>query len=144
MHRRSVRQFAAATVAAVFTFSLISCATTPARPVIVLPNGYYITPTKMEQSEIIKRGGSVAVPGPIAAYATSGNLVAGALGMAPVAGRLYSDQPYAGGPGTQYFILDTASGKVESNLDAMQWHERLKALGAPSDFEIYPPLPWQK
>jgi len=144
MHRRSLYQFAPATVAALFTLALASCATTPARPVVVLPNGYYLTPDQNEQSEIIKRGGRVVLPGPIAAYATSRNLVTGALGMGPTAGRLYSDQPYKGGPDTRYFILDTTDGKLQSNLDAMQWKDGLKALGAPADLEIYPPLPWNQ
>jgi len=144
MHRRSLLPFAPAVLAAVFTIVLVSCATTPARPVVVLPNGYDITPTKDDQSEIIKRSGAVVLPGPIAAYATTGNIVAGALGLGPTAGRLYSDEPYTGGPDTRYFILDTANGKLESDLDAMQWHERLKALGVPMDFEIYPPLPWSE
>lgn len=144
MHRRSPSQFAPAALAALFTFALVSCATTPARPVVVLPNGYDVTPRQDEQSEIIKRGGRVILPGPIAAYATFGNIVAGALGLGPKAGRLYTDQPYTGGPDTRYFILDTANGNLESNLDAMQWRARLKALGVPSDFEIYSPLPWSQ
>ena len=109
---------------------------------VVLPNGYDLTPNKDDQSEIVKRGGQVVLPGPIGAYGTSGDIVAGALGNGPTAGRLYIDQPYTGGPDTRYFILDTEKGKVESDLDGMQWHDRLKALGVPSDFEIYPPLPW--
>ena len=144
MHRRSLSQFAPAPLAALFAVTLISCPTAPARPVVVLPNGYYVTPNKQEQSEIIRRGGGTVLPGPIAAYAASGDIVAGALGEAPTAGRLYSDQPYTGGPDTKYFILNTASGKLESNLDAMQWKDRLKAIGAPSDLEIYPPLPWSQ
>jgi hypothetical protein len=143
MHRRSVRQCAPAVLAALTASLLLACATTPTRPVVVLPNGYYLQPTDDEQSQIVKRGGKVVLPGPIAAYADSGSLVGGALGTAPTAGRLYSDQPYAGGPGTKYFVLDTATGKLESDLDATQWHARLKALGAPSDFEISPPLPWK-
>jgi hypothetical protein len=142
MYRRSSSQFAPAALAALFTFTLISCATTPDRPVVVLPNGFYLTPNAQEQSQLIKRGGATVLPGPIAAYATSGDIVAGALGEAPTAGRLYSDQPYTGGPDTKYFILDTDSGKVDSNLDATQWHQRLKELGVPSNLEIYPPLPW--
>lgn len=109
---------------------------------VVLPNGYDLTPNKDDQSEIVKRGGQVVLPGPIGAYGTSGDIVAGALGNGPTAGRLYIDQPYTGGPDTRYFILDTAKGKVESDLDGMQWHDRLKVLGVPADFEIYPPLPW--
>jgi len=144
MYRRFVSQFAPAAAAALFTSLFASCATTPAQPVVVLPNGYYVQPDKQEQSEIVKRGGRVVLPGPIAAYATSGDVVTGALGTAPTAGRLYSDQPYAGSADTRYFILDTASGKLESNLDAMQWRDRLKTIGAPSDLEIYPPLPWNQ
>ncbi len=109
---------------------------------MVLPNGYYLQPDKSEQSQIAKRGGKVTVPGPVAAYAVSGNIVAGALGPSPAAGRLYADEPFSGKPDTRYFILDTSSGKLESDLDEADWHMRLKALGVPSDFEIYAPLPW--
>ncbi len=116
----------------------------PATPVVVLPNGYYVQPDKQEQSEIVKRGGRVVLPGPIAAYATSGDVVAGALGPVPPSAQPGVDQPYGGGPDTRYFVLDTANGKIDSNLDATQWHEHLKALGVPPDLEIYPPLPWNR
>ncbi len=116
----------------------------PARPVTVLPNGYYLECPKDDQSEIVKRGGKVVVPAPIAAYAVFRDIVAGALGPAPPASRRLSDLPFTGGADTRYFILDTATGKLESNLDAAAWHARLEELGAPSDFEIYSPLSWQE
>ena len=145
MYRRSVRQFAPAAVAVLFTSLTVSCATTaPATPVVVLPNGYVVQPDKQEQSQIVKRGGRIVVPAPIAAYATSGDVVTGALGPVPPTALPGVDQAYHGGPDTRYFVLDTAHGKLDSNLDAMQWHERLKALGVPSDLEIYPPLPWNQ
>jgi hypothetical protein len=143
MPHRSVRPIARVLLAMLLAGSLLSCATMPARLVVVLPNGFYLQPDAHGQSEIAKRSGSVVLPGPIAAYAVSGYIVAGALGQAPVASRLYSDLAFAGGPNTQYFILDTTSGKLESNLDKAQWSMRLKDLAVPSDFEIYPPLPWQ-
>jgi len=130
-------------LAGLLTVAILSCATNPARPVVVLPNGYYLEPDKSDQSDIVRRGGGLVLHSPVAAYAVSANVVAGALGEAPASSRLYSDLAFKGGPNTRYFILDTASGKVESDLNAADWHKRLKDLGVPPDFEIYPPLPWQ-
>lgn len=144
MHRRFLHIVTSHVLAMVLAASLISCATTPTRPVVVLPNGYYLQPDTQQQSQIIKRGGTIVVPAPIAAYAVSQYIVAGALGKAPVSARLYSDLAYTGGADTRYFILDTTTGKLESDLTQADWSRRLKELGVPSDFQIYPPLPWQQ
>jgi hypothetical protein len=145
MHQRSVHQVGFAALAALLLTSLISCATAPARPVVALPNGYYLQPDAQDQSQIVKRGGREVLPTSVAAYAVSGYLVAGALGDAPASSRLYTnDLPFTGGPDTRYFILNTSSGKLESDLAGPAWHARLKELGVPSDFQIYPPLPWQQ
>jgi hypothetical protein len=144
MHPGAVRQVARTALVALLAGVIISCATTPARPVVVLPNGYYLQPDKNEQSEIAKRSGGIVVAGPIAAYAVSGNTVAGALGAAPSGSRVFFDLAFTGGASTRYFILDTASGKLETNLDPADWRSRLKELSVPSDFQIYPPLPWQQ
>jgi hypothetical protein len=144
MHPRALRQAAGLVLATLLVLSAVSCATTPAGPVVVLPNGYYLQPDAQDQSDIVKRGASAVLVGPVAAYAVSGYLVAGALGKAPVSARLYSDLAFSGGPDTRYFILDTTSGKLESDLDRAAWSMQLKARGVPSDFEIFPPLPWQQ
>lgn len=145
MHQRSVRLVGFPALAALLMISILSCATTPARPVVALPNGYYLQPDAQDQSQIVKRGGGHVLPAPVAAYAVSGYLVAGALGDAPASSRLYTnDLPFTGGPDTRYFILNTASGKLETDLSGPAWQARLKALGVPSDFQIYPPLPWQQ
>ncbi|HUN25283.1 MAG TPA: hypothetical protein VMU67_03175 [Steroidobacteraceae bacterium] len=130
-------------MAALLAATLMSCATTPTRPVVVLPNDYYLQPDDAMQSEIVKRGGQIVVPAPIAAYAVSGDLVAGASGAAPAAGHLFPDRAFTGNASTRYFILDTGSGRLESDLDHADWKKRLKELQVPSDFEILPPLPWQ-
>ncbi len=142
MRLGAVSPLARLALATLLAASIVSCATTPARPVVVLPNGYYLQPDKSAQSEIVKRGGTMVVPAPVAAYAVSGYIVAGALGSAPPG--LYFDLAFTGHPNTQYFILDTTTGKLETDLNAAQWQERLKDLGVPSDFQIYPPLPWQQ
>ncbi|HTW38382.1 MAG TPA: hypothetical protein VMD49_07430 [Steroidobacteraceae bacterium] len=144
MHQRTLRRGAGLALAMLVALAIISCATTPRGPVVVLPNGYYLQPDQEGQSAIVKRSGGVVVSAPIAAYAVSGYIVAGALGKAPVAARLYSDLAFTGGANTRYFILDTTSGKLESGLEKGDWSKRLKALGVPSDFQIYPPLPWQQ
>lgn len=144
MYRRPAHRFAALISATLLAGLMSSCATAPARPVVALPNGYDLTPTPADQSQIVKRRGGVVLPGPIAAYAVSDDIVAGALGMLTPSSHLYPDRPFSGNPSTRYFILDTASGKLETDLSVEDWHERLKALGVPSDFQIYPPLPWQQ
>ena len=114
-------------------------------PVIVLPNSYYVQPDKGNQSRIVKRNGSAVLPGHIAAYAVSGDIVAGALGDAPAWGPLFTnDRAFVGNADTRYFILDTATGKLESDLDQAAWRKRLTELGVPEDFRLYPVPPWQQ
>ncbi len=143
MHRRSVGETGLLALAILLTIATVSCATAPVGPVVALPNGYYLRPDKAGQSEIVKRGSDDSLLGPVAAYAVSGNLVAGALGDTSASSREYTnDLPFSGTAGTRYFILDTQSGTLEPNLDPAAWQMRLQQLGVPSDFEIYPPLPW--
>jgi hypothetical protein len=143
MHARALLRGFPFVLATVLTLGCASCATTPTGPVVVLPNGYYLQPDKSDQSEIVKRGGERVLEDPVAAYAVSGYIVAGALGPSPKGSSQYADLAFTGGADTRYFILDTTSGKLESNLDGAAWQRRLKELGVPSDFQIYPPLPWQ-
>lgn len=122
---------------------LASCATTTTGLVVALPNGYYLQPDKKQQTEIVKRGGRHVLRGPIAAYAVSGVIVAGAQGEPQPEARSYSnDLPFKGTPETRYFVLDTMSGRLESDLNESAWRARLADLGAPSTMRIYAPLPW--
>jgi hypothetical protein len=143
MHARALLKIAPFVLATLIMLGTASCATAPVGPVVVLPNGYYLKPDNTNQSEIVKRGAGSVLEDPVAAYAVSGYIVAGAVGSAPSGSRQYSDLAFTGAADTRYFILDTASGKLESNLDGTEWQKRLKDLGVPSDFQIYPPLPWQ-
>jgi hypothetical protein len=143
MHRRSVSEMGTLTLAILLTIATSSCATMPAGPVVALPNGYYLRPDQSKQTVLVKRGGTRILPGNVAAYAVSGVLVAGAEGKTTAASREYTnDLPFSGGPDTRYFILHTQSGQLESDLNKAAWQARLKELGVPSDFEIFPPLPW--
>lgn len=140
---RSVRLVGSLVFAAVLIVSLSSCATTPTGPVLVLPNSYYLKPDKAAQTALVKRGGTRVFPSNVAAYAVYGNIVAGALGKAPVwASRFTDDRVFNGGPDTRYFILETQSGKLESNLSKDEWRKRLQALGVPADFQVYPVPSW--
>jgi hypothetical protein len=124
--------------------ALSACAGGGAREVIALPNGYYLQPDQKRQTELVKRDGHRVLPGTIAAYSVSGQIVAGALGSASSAGHSYAnDLPFHGGPDTRYFILDTRDGRLDKDLDATAWHQRLNELGEPGSLEIYPPLAWQ-
>jgi hypothetical protein len=92
----------------------------------------------------VKRDGTRLLPGTIAAYLVTGPIVTGALGETTATSRLYTnDLEFVGTAETRYFILDTSSGKLESNLDEATWRKRLQDLGQRSDLHIYPPLPWQ-
>ena len=122
---------------------LAACATSAQTAVVALPNGYYLQPDKQRQTELVKRGGRVVLPAPIAAYAVSSTVVAGAEGAPSVESRSYTnDLPFEGKPETRYFVLDTHSGKLEKDLDAAAWEARLKALGIPTPLRIYAPLRW--
>jgi hypothetical protein len=124
--------------------ALSAFAATVSGQVVVLPNGYYLQPDQGGQTKLVKRNGDRVVPDTIAAYAVTGQLVAGALGKMPGTGfQFANDLEFTGTADTRYFILDTSSGKLESNLAEQAWRSRLKDLGQRSDLNIYPPLPWQ-
>jgi hypothetical protein len=145
MHRRSVQLIGSVAITAVLvTSSLTACAAAPSGPVVALPNSYYLQPDKGEQTQLVRRDGHRILPAHVAAYAVSGQIVAGALGDV-ASKRLYTNElPFKGESTTRYFILDTSTGKLESDLDLDSWHSRLKTLGVRDDFSIYPLLPWQQ
>lgn len=144
MRRRSIQWLGSVAVTAQLVASLAACATTPSGPVVALPNSYYLQPDKgREQTELVRRDGHRMLNAHVAAYAVSGQIVAGALGDVPQKRKYTNELPYTGTPETRYFILDTSNGRLESGLDADTWHKRLKELGVRSDFLIYPLLPWQ-
>jgi hypothetical protein len=123
---------------------LSACAVSGAPEVVALPNGYYLQPDRNKETELVKRSGHRVLPGNVAAYAVSGQIVTGALGTASAAGHSYAnDSPFHGDADTRYFVLDTRSGRLDQNLTADAWREHLKELGASSSLEIYPPLAWQ-
>jgi hypothetical protein len=124
--------------------ALAACAATSATTAVVaLPNGYYLQPDSKKQTELVKRGGRVVLPAPIAAYAVSSTIVAGAEGAQTEESRSYTnDLPFAGKPETRYFVLDTNTGKLEKDLDAAAWEQRLKDLGVTTPLKIYAPLKW--
>jgi hypothetical protein len=125
------------------TMTISACASTKAPTLVALPNGYSLQPDASARSEIVRRDGHRIVPPPIAAYAVSGNVVAGALGEpAPTAHLYTNDLPFTGRPDTRYFVLDTKTGKLDTNLDEAAWKKRLQELGVLTDFQIYAPLPW--
>ena len=120
-----------------------SCASTQQKSVIALPNGYYLQPDAKQQTEIAKRNGARVLPGPIAAYTVSGEIVTGALGAPSAASRSYAnDLPFQGSPETRYFVLDTTSGRLDRDLDATGWQQRLKDLGISAAPRLYAPIRW--
>lgn len=124
--------------------TLTACTAISAQTAVVaLPNGFYLQPDSKKQTELVKRGGRVVLPAPIAAYAVSSSIVAGAEGAQTDESRSYTnDLPFAGKPETRYFVLDTNSGKLEKDLDAATWEQRLKDLGVTLPLKIYAPLKW--
>ncbi|MEJ0035921.1 MAG: hypothetical protein WDO68_07545 [Gammaproteobacteria bacterium] len=122
---------------------LAACAMSAQTAVVALPNGYYLQPDSKRETQLVKRGGKVVMRGPIAAYAVSATIVAGAEGAPSAESRSYTnDLPFEGKAETRYFVLDTNSGKLDSNLDAASWEQRLKALGVATPLRIYAPLKW--
>jgi hypothetical protein len=125
-------------------FALSACAAGGAREVVALPNGYYLQPNQKRETELVKRNGHRVLQGTVAAYSVEGQIVVGAQGDASSQGHSYAnDLPLRGGPDTRYFVLDTRDGRLDQNLDANAWHQRLMELNEPSSLEIYPPLTWQ-
>ncbi len=117
-----------------------ACASTKATPVVALPNGFYLQANKVGKAGIVTRSGKWVLPGPVAAYAVARHTVAGALGEIPDwAASCTNDCPFKGGPESRYFILDTRTGSLESNLDETAWRKRLDDAGAPESFRIYAP-----
>jgi hypothetical protein len=130
--------------ASLFLMAVSAYAASVSGPVVVLPNSYYLQPDEGGQTKLVKRDGKRVLPGTVAAYVVSGELVVGAIGSTPAPGHQFTnDLDFTGTADTRYFILDTASGKLESGLDEAAWHKRLQELGQRSDLHIYPPLPWQ-
>lgn len=143
MHARSIRLIPLL-FAALLMLGANAFAAKVSGPVVVLPNSYYLQPEQGGQTKLVKHDGSRLLPGTIAAYVVSGQLVFGAIGTVPAAVHQFTnDLEFTGAADTKYFILDTASGKLESDLDAASWHKRLTELGVKGDVHIYPPLPWQ-
>jgi hypothetical protein len=125
---------------AMLCVTITSCATQGHSTfVVVLPNGYLIDRDKASHTRIVKRTGGVVVPGPIAAYVVYRDVVTGSVSSAITAA---ADKGAPGGDKSSpsYFVLDTVSGKVDKNLDATAWNQRLKELGAPTSPEISPPI----
>ena len=131
------------TILGALSLVLAACVTSAQTAVVALPNGYYLQPDKTRQTQLVKRGGKVVLPAPIAAYAVSSTVVTGAEGAPSAASSSYTnDLPFQGTPETRYFVLDTNSGKLEKDLDAASWEQRLKALGVTTPMRIYAPLKW--
>jgi hypothetical protein len=144
MHARSILLLRSLACICLLTISLGAFAGSVSGPVVVLPNSFYLQPDKDGQTKLVKHDGGRLLPGTVAAYVVSGQYVIGALGTTPAPGHQFTnDLDFAGGPDTRYFILDTATGKIESDLDEAAWRKRLKDLGQRDNIHIYPPLPWQ-
>ena len=118
-----------------------ACAARPSPAVVALPNGYYLQAAKGNELSIVKNNGRAVVPGPIAAYAVSRNIVMGALGTAPPLARTYTnDLPFKGDANTRYFILETLTGKVTTGLDEATWKMQLESLGVQGPIETHTPF----
>jgi len=113
----------------------------PSPAVVALPNGFYLQATKGDTLSIVRNNGRAVLPGPIAAYAVSRNIVMGALGEPPSLARTYTnDLPFKGDANTRYFILDTLTGKVTTALDEGAWKMKLASLGVTGPVEINTPF----
>ena len=144
MRARSVTPIRSLACASLLLVAMSAFAASVSGPVVVLPNSYFLQPDKGGQTKLVKHDGSRLLPGTIAAYTVTGQFVTGALGVVPDSSRSFTnDLDFAGTADTRYFILDTSSGKLETDLDEATWHKRLQELGVHTEVHIYPPLPWQ-
>jgi hypothetical protein len=117
-----------------------ACAT-PAPFVVALPNGYYLQRDRASNVALVKRGGRALIPGPIAAYSVANNIVAGCVGEWPWRFYAYpNESPFPDSAECRYFILDTPSGRMETNLTPEAWRSRLQAYGAPQTLQITAPV----
>jgi len=121
---------------------LAACAVSASTlPVIALPNGYYLQRNKSSDIALVKRNGSTVLRGPVAAYAVHRTIVAGCVGKWPERGFSYPNEtPFPESAPAKYFVLDTTTGQLQSDLERAEWKERLKAMGVPDTFRIVAPL----
>lgn len=139
----TLRQVSFATIALLVVSTLLhDCATASAPPfVVALPNGYYLKRDRDSQIGLIKRSGRQVLRGPIAAYAVDHNIVAGCVGEWPRRSFAYPNElPFPDSPDCRYFILDTASGRLETGMDPKTWRARLAQVGAPESLQITAPV----
>jgi hypothetical protein len=137
------RSWSRATMALILVSSVLqACASASTAPfVVALPNGYYLQRDRDSRIGLIKRGGRQVIRGPIAAYGVSGEIVAGCVGEWPRRSVAYPNEtPFPDSPDCRYFILNTPSGLLESDLDPQAWRARLAQMGAPQSLRITAPV----
>jgi hypothetical protein len=133
----------AAFLAASLALLLSACAVTAASttPVVALPNGYYLQRNKSSDIALVKRSGRTLVRGPIAAYAVHRDVVAGCVGEWPPRAFSYPNEaPFPEHADAEYFVLETKTGQLASDLTLAEWKQHLKGLGVPESFRIVAPL----
>ena len=121
--------------------SIAGCAASRSDFVVALPNGYQIIRSKTSEPMIIKKGGRMVVPGPVASYTVIRDVVVGQVQATPADQKppASGDKPSAGDK-TGYFVLNTRTGEVGKNLSESEYNERLKALNIPPAPELSPPV----
>jgi hypothetical protein len=140
MHSRRSPNRVALGAAAVLSLVISACATSMPF-VVALPNGYYLQRDRDTNVDLVKRGGRTLIQGPIAAYSVVRNIVAGCVGEWPQRFMGYpNESPFPDSADCRYFILDTPTGHLETNLTPEAWRSRLKELGAPPTLEITAPV----
>ena len=125
----------------VLSVYLGACASTPSPFVVALPNGYYLQRDAASTIGLVRRDGRTILPGPLAAYAVSQNIVAGCVGEWPRRSFGYPNEtPFPDSESCAYFILDTRSGRMETALSPAAWRSKLKDYGVPSSLRITAPI----
>lgn len=120
--------------------ALTACAAQRPPTVVALPNGYYLQRDKAKQPVLVRRGGSVVLKGPIAAYAVHGDLVVGCVGDWKPEGAAYPSQiAFPGSPDARYFVFETRTGRLEKDLDEAAWKALLRERGVPESIRIVAP-----
>ena len=142
----------------------VGCAASRSDFVVALPNGYQIVRDKTSAPTLVKKKGGVVVPGPVARYTVIRDVVVGQVDRSaqtkdkardpakdqtsspakdkPADKAAENDTPAEKTAGEKqgFFVLDTRSGQLGTQLSESAFNERLKSLNIPPSPELSPPV----
>jgi len=132
--------------------AVVGCAASRSDFVVALPNGYQIVRDKASAPTLVKKKGGVVVPGPVARYTVIRDVVVGQVDSSAQkidkAKGKPADKASENDTATEktaaekqgFFVLDTRSGQLGTQLSESAFNERLKSLNIPPSPELSPPV----